>query len=71
MTEIIVLSLIIVGIVWLGLDTREDLQETREVNKRLFNRTWEHERFLMEIHVDCPRNVQDKIENYINQIQPL
>lgn len=71
MTEVILFSLIIVGIVWLAIDTQKESSKQKDINVKLFARTWKHEKFLMEIYADCPKNVQDKIEAYINDIKTL
>lgn len=71
MTEIIILSIIIMGIAWLGLDIHNKSNDQRDINIKLFARTWKHERFLMEIYSDCPKDVQEKIEKYMNEVESL
>lgn len=71
MTEVILFSLIIVGIVWLSVDTQKESSKQKDINTKLFARTWKHERFLMEIYADCPKDVREKIEKYMNEIEAL
>ena len=40
-------------------------------NQQLLKRTWEHEKFLMQIYEDCPPEIQSKIESYLNAVKPL
>ncbi len=71
MVEIVFFSLIIVGIVWFALNSTEESNKMRDVNTKLFVRTWAHEKFLMKIYNDCPPNVQKEIEHYMNNIKEL
>lgn len=71
MTEIIVFSIIIIIVVWMGLDARNELSTQRDINSKMFVRTWAHEKFLMKIYNDCPPNVQKQIEEYLNNIKEL
>ena len=63
--SIIVLIIVILAVsslVWKRLN---------RFNQQLFNRAWDHERFLMKIYPDCSEVVQNKIESYLNSIKPL
>lgn len=71
MTEIIILSIIIIGISWLGITSHEETKEMRDINTRLFARTWAHEKFLMKIYNGCPPDVQKDIEHYLNNVKEL
>jgi hypothetical protein len=59
--------LVIIGVVWLY----KGFGDIKQYNKKLFLRTWQHERFLMEIYADAPTDIQDRIEEYLNTIAPL
>jgi len=71
MTEIIVFSLIIIVITWMGLDAHNELRTQRDINSNMFVRTWAHEKFLMKIYNDCPPSVQKEIEEYLNNVKEL
>lgn len=71
MTEIVVFSLIIIVVAWMGLDAKNELRMQRDINSNMFVRTWAHEKFLMKIYNDCPPKVQKEIEEYLNNIKEL
>ena len=71
MTEIVVFSLIIIVVAWMGLDAKNELRMQRDINSNMFVRTWSHEKFLMKIYNDCPPKVQKEIEEYLNNIKEL
>lgn len=55
------------GTAWLW----KDMYDIKQYNKQLFDRSWKLQVFLMEIYPECPPEVQDKIERYLNNISPL
>lgn len=71
MTEIVVFSLIIIVVAWMGLDAKNELRMQRDINSNMFVRTWSHEKFLMKIYNDCSPKVQKEIEEYLNNIKEL
>jgi hypothetical protein len=40
-------------------------------NQSLFERCWEHEKFLMTIYDRCDEQIQEEIEKYLNNVPPL
>jgi predicted type IV restriction endonuclease len=71
MTKIVIFSIIIAGVNWVILDAYKESNKQKNINIKLFSRTWKHEQFLMEIYKKCPKEIQNKIEEYLKGVEPL
>lgn len=64
---IVIFCLFLTFSVWVWMEVKKFRKHAQE----LFMRAWKTQLFLMNIYNDCPKDVQNKIENYLNSIESL